>query len=129
MRRTIFTLTHAALAALALLWCEVLDKEELAAGIVDDDRDEVQNLWYAVEEFVRETLIALEIPANEHTQERAAECVYEILRSDEELPLSPENDTTGAIRWVINSFYFKTGEGQSAQGGLKPNEFGIMAEG
>lgn len=129
MRRTIFTITHAALAFLAIRWCEVLEADEAAAGIADCERDEVQRLWLAVSEFTREALVGLGIPANEYTLERAAEYIWEVLRSDEQLPFAPENDIASALKWVIDCFYFRTEEGRREQGGLQPGEFGLMAEG
>lgn len=126
MRRTIFTLTHAALESVGLLW-QAVEAADAAAykAAASEDSDEALAMYLACDEFATAVLTETGTGASEFARYDVGERLYSGLRFDEEVA----SDLIGAITWTLNTFYFRTSEGRRERGGLKENEFGIMAEG
>lgn len=126
MRRTIFTLTHAALESVGLLW-QAVEEADAAAyeAAASEDSPETLAMYLACDEFATAVLIETAVGTSEFARYEVGERLYNCLRAEEEVA----SDLIGAITWTLNAFYFHTGEGRRERGGLKESEFGIMAEG
>lgn len=123
MRRTIFTLTHEALAGLQSLWTALVVADD--ACYVDANEETESALWVAADDWVLATMDAIGVPANEFARRNMAERIYFAVQADEEV--GPE--VVDAIKWTVNAYYFHTRQGGEDRGGLKENEFSIIAEG